>query len=387
VLVDGEVVDEPQFMVQDQVVALAADARLDPIEPATLLWNRTADFVPGSKPWAEFLEPALRSATDATGIRPLRRHFLRLEEVLPPEPGASGLVVLTQDGRLLRRMQEDGAGIEQEYVVEVSGDMAIDGLQRLAHGLRYAGRPLPPAKVSWQSETKLRFALKGVQPRQLAVMCGHVGLQVVACKRLRIGRVSLGPMAPGEWRFLAPGVRFGGCAAFGRRGVAATRGSDRRLFRRRVGAVQRDHQHGSVGHHLADAAGVVVPAPALPGLAARLEQGVVLGGEHDRLADVLEHHFPLVAHGPHDEMQAHRRRWRLGALERRRRHQDRRFGFGARGKVVGHGVVRVALGVLTRREAGGRSSPVANDTPLARSAPASAGDPVLSRRYRIRPRR
>jgi 23S rRNA pseudouridine2604 synthase len=207
VLVDGEVVDEPQFMVQGQAVALAPDARLDPIEPATLLYHRAADFVPGA-PWAPLLGPALRSATDATGIRPLRRHFLRLEEVLPPEPGASGLVVLTQDGRLLRRMQEDGAGIEQEYVVEVAGEIAADGLQRLAHGLRYAGRPLPPAKVSWQSETKLRFALKGVQPRQLAVMCGQVGLQVVASRRLRIGRVSLGPMAVGEWRFLAPGLRF-----------------------------------------------------------------------------------------------------------------------------------------------------------------------------------
>jgi len=208
VLVDGEVVDEPQFMVQGQTVALAPDARLDPIEPATLLFHRGADFVPGSAPWPSLLAPDLRSAADATGIRALRRHFLRLEEVLPPEAGASGLVVLTQDGRLLRRMQEDGAGIEQEYVVEVAGEIAADGLQRLAHGLRYAGRPLPPAKVSWQSETKLRFALKGVQPRQLAVMCGQVGLQVVAMKRLRIGRVSLGKMATGEWRFLAPGVRF-----------------------------------------------------------------------------------------------------------------------------------------------------------------------------------
>jgi 23S rRNA pseudouridine2604 synthase len=208
VLVDGEVVDEPQFMVQGQAVALAPDARLDPIETATLLYHRAADLEPGGAPWASLLGPERRSANDATGIRPLRRHFLRLEEVLPPEPGASGLVVLTPDGRLLRRMAEDGAGIEQEYVVEVAGDIAAGGLQRLAHGLSYAGRALPPAKVSWQSETKLRFALKGIRPRQLAVMCGQVGLQVVALKRLRIGRVSLGKMATGEWRFLAPDVRF-----------------------------------------------------------------------------------------------------------------------------------------------------------------------------------
>ena len=204
VLVDGEVVDEPQFMVEGQAVTLAPDAKLAPIEPATLLLHCPA----GAAIDAALLEPAQRSATDATGIRALRRHFQRLEHCLPPDPGASGLVVLTQDGRLLRRMQEDGDRIEQEYVVEVAGEIAEGGLQRLAHGLSYAGRALPPAKVSWQSETKLRFALKGVKPRQFAVMCGQVGLQVLALKRLRIGSVSLGKMAVGEWRFLAPGVRF-----------------------------------------------------------------------------------------------------------------------------------------------------------------------------------
>ena len=203
VLVDGEVVDEPQFMVQHaQAVALAADARLEAIEPATFLLHRGADGAPLT------LDPSRRYAGDATGIRPLRRHFLRLEEFMPLEAGATGLVVPTQDGRLLRRMRDEGERLEQEIVVEVAGDIAPYGLQRLAHGLEFEGRAVPPAKVSWQSETKLRFALKGPRPGQLASLCAQVGLQVVAMKRLRIGRVSLGPMDAGEWRYLSPSVRF-----------------------------------------------------------------------------------------------------------------------------------------------------------------------------------
>jgi 23S rRNA pseudouridine2604 synthase len=202
VLVDGEVVDEPQFMVHAHVVTMAPDARLEPIEPATFLLHRGADVA------AMPLDPARRSASDATGIRPLRRHFLRLEEFMPLEPGASGLVVPTQDGRLLRRMRDEGDRLEQEIVVEVAGDIAPYGLQRLAHGLEFEGRAVPPAKVSWQSETKLRFAVKGPRPGQLASLCAQVGLQVVAMKRLRIGRVSLGPMEAGEWRYLSPSVRF-----------------------------------------------------------------------------------------------------------------------------------------------------------------------------------
>jgi 23S rRNA pseudouridine2604 synthase len=203
VLVDGEVVDEPQFLVHDQAVTLAPDAKLEAIEPATLLLHRAAGATDDTA-----LAPGARSATDNTGVRPLRRHFQRLQEGMALEPGASGLVVLTQDGRLLRRMQEDADGIEQEYVVEVVGTLEDGELAHLAQGIRYAGRPATRAKVSWQSETRLRFALKGVRPGLLAAMCENVGLQVVAIKRLRIGRVPLGPMAPGEWRYLAPGVRF-----------------------------------------------------------------------------------------------------------------------------------------------------------------------------------
>src|SRR3546814_15858299 len=89
----------------------------------------------------------------------LRRHFTRLSVVMPLEAEASGLTVVTQDNGLLRRMREDSNRIEQEFVVEVAGNIAANGLQRLNHGLRYHDRNLPPCKVSWQNEFRLRFAL------------------------------------------------------------------------------------------------------------------------------------------------------------------------------------------------------------------------------------
>src|SRR5690606_27088313 len=104
---------------------------------------------------------------------------------------ASGLIILSQDGRVWRRLTEDWNEIEQEFVVEVEGELVPYGMSRLAHGLSYAGRPLDSCKVSWQSEMRLRFAIKGVQPGQLQHMCAQVGLKATAIKRLRIGRVSL----------------------------------------------------------------------------------------------------------------------------------------------------------------------------------------------------
>ena len=62
--------------------------------------------------------------------------------------------------------------------------------------------------MSWQNEQRLRFALKGIQPGQITHMCLKVGLQVVAMRRLRIGRVSMGKLPVSEWRYLNPYERF-----------------------------------------------------------------------------------------------------------------------------------------------------------------------------------
>jgi 23S rRNA pseudouridine2604 synthase len=210
VLVDGQVVDEPQFQVLDQNVALDPNAQLGPIEPATILLHKPVGFDAGDgpKPALTLVTSAKRSADDPTGIRTLRRHFARLIPVLPLERTASGLQVYTQDGRLLRRIADDGDRIEQEIIVAVSGEIAPYGLRQLCHGLSFNGRPLPPAKVSWQNETRLRFAVKGVQPGQIASVCAEVGLVVIAMKRIRIGRIPLAKLALGEWRYLPASERF-----------------------------------------------------------------------------------------------------------------------------------------------------------------------------------
>lgn len=210
VLVDGQIVDEPQFRVLDQKVELDANAQLGPIEPATILLHKPTGFDAGNgaKPALALITSAKRSSEDATGIRTLRRHFARLTAILPLEREASGLQVYTQDGRLLRRMEEDGDRIEQEIIAEVSGEIAPYGLRQLCHGLSYKGRALPPCKVSWQNETRLRFALKSVQSGQIRSICAEVGLELLAMKRIRIGRIPLAKMAVGEWRYLPASERF-----------------------------------------------------------------------------------------------------------------------------------------------------------------------------------
>ncbi|WP_133478599.1 rRNA pseudouridine synthase [Cognatilysobacter segetis] len=215
VTVDGVVVEAPQHPVDCEDVRLDAAARLEPVEPATILLNKPVgvDAIEGPSPAAALVTPATHWADDPSGVRLLQRHFERLTPLVPLDPGASGLMVLTQDGRVWRRLTEDADEIEHEYLVEVRGELAPYGLGRLKHGLAHQGVPLPPCNVSWQNETRLRFAGKGIRTGQLPWMCEQVGLQTVSIRRLRIGKVPIGKgpdgaMPPGQWRYLPVGQKF-----------------------------------------------------------------------------------------------------------------------------------------------------------------------------------
>ncbi len=209
VLVDGEIVDQPQFMILEQKVELHADATLAPLALMTILLHLPAGIdVNDPAAQLQLITPATRSPNDSSDIRTLKRHFARLKPTAPLEVGATGLVVFSQDGRVVSRLVEDASKNEQEYSVEVNGEIEPNGLERLNSKMMRDGWILPATKVSWQSETHMRFALKKVRPGQIEFMCNSVGLTVVSMKRLRIGRVPMGKLQPGQWRYLPVGVLF-----------------------------------------------------------------------------------------------------------------------------------------------------------------------------------
>ncbi len=210
VKVDGIVVEEPQFRVADQRIDIDPGADLAQAEPVTLLLHKPPGYrtTEGEPPASQLLNPATLWPEDRSGIRPLKKHFAQLTLCVPLETGASGLVVFTQDWRIARKLTEDAATLEHEVVVEVAGEMAPNGLKRLNRGIPYRGKTPPAIKVSWQNETRLRVALKGAQPGQIAHLCEAVGLQVLSMKRIRLGRVPLGKLPPGQWRYLLEDERF-----------------------------------------------------------------------------------------------------------------------------------------------------------------------------------
>jgi 23S rRNA pseudouridine2604 synthase len=202
VSVDGEVVDEPATrVVPTQQVVLLPGATPEEAPPVTILLHKPAGLH-GKAALDSLQLDGLFPAYE--GERALKRHLSRLTPAMPLEALASGLVVFSQDWRIVRKLGQDSDRIEQEYVAEVSGAIAEDGLARLNKG----GKPNAPIKVSWQSEARLRFAGKGIVPGQIEALCAGVGLQVTALRRLRIGRVALSSLPVGQWRYLKDVEKF-----------------------------------------------------------------------------------------------------------------------------------------------------------------------------------
>lgn len=214
VKVDGEVVEVVGYRVTPvQSVEIMPNACLTTVDPVTILLHKPAgvDASAGEdnvNPLLQLINGDTRATDDGSPLTFLQRHLRDLRMVMPLPINATGLLVFSQDWRIVRKLVEDADKVEQEYIVEVSGALLDDGLALLNHGLSWNGRALPAMKVSWQNEQRLRFAAKGVQAGQIIGVCEKVGLTVINIKRIRIGRMPMAGLPVAQWRYLQGYERF-----------------------------------------------------------------------------------------------------------------------------------------------------------------------------------
>jgi 23S rRNA pseudouridine2604 synthase len=214
VLVDGVKVSELGSKVfPHQEITLSPAAQNSQQSRVTVLLHKPMGYVSGQaedgyKPAAVLFAAGNRYPRD---LSPQQFHPLQAKGLAPAgrlDIDSTGLLVLTQDGRVAKQLIGEDSQIEKEYLVRVEGTLSERGLALLNHGLALDGAALKPAKVSWQNQDQLRFILKEGKKRQIRRMCEQVGLKVAGLKRVRIGKVMLGDLPPGQWRYLRDGERF-----------------------------------------------------------------------------------------------------------------------------------------------------------------------------------
>jgi len=247
VRVNGKVAEMGMQVAPDVSISIDDKARGQQATQVTILINKPIGIVSGQAedghaPAVSLVQPQNRWADDNARFffHPSQRKSLVPAGRLDID--STGLLVLTQDGRVARHLIGEDSLIEKEYLVRViyTGHAAgangtlppgaatqlsriddddpvtsdvqsvfpADRLALLRHGLSLDGQALKPAQVQWQNPEQLRFVLTEGKKRQIRRMCELVGLKVVGLKRVRIGRVMLGHLPVGQWRYLQPHEKF-----------------------------------------------------------------------------------------------------------------------------------------------------------------------------------
>jgi 23S rRNA pseudouridine2604 synthase len=218
VRVDGQVVSElGSKVLPSQRITVERQAAAEQSKRVTVLIHKPVGYVSGQaedgyQPAVVLVKPENRWSGDTSGEQ---FHPTQLRSLVPAgrlDIDSVGLLVLTQDGRIAKQLIGQDTAIEKEYLVRVQytkpGRLPDADLRKLNHGLRMDGKALLPAKVRWQNDDQLSFILREGKKRQIRRMCDMVGLKVLGLKRVRIGRVTLGDLPPGQWRYLGPDEQF-----------------------------------------------------------------------------------------------------------------------------------------------------------------------------------
>ena len=213
VYVDGERITElGTRILPNQKITLDRHAQAKQQQRVTILLHKPVGFVSGQP--EKGYKAAVALITRENQFQEERTppfNPAHLRELAPAgrlDIDSTGLLVLTQDGRIAKQLIGENSDVEKEYLVRIEGELSDDGFRLLNHGLSLDGAVLKPAKVVWQNHDQLRFVLKEGKKRQIRRMCELVGLKVTGLKRVRTGQVMLGALPMGQWRYLRADEQF-----------------------------------------------------------------------------------------------------------------------------------------------------------------------------------
>ncbi len=120
---------------------------------------------------------------------------------------SEGLLLFTNDGEATNHLLHPSHEVEKEYRVTVKGNIPA-ALPVLNAPMVMDGETLAPARVRALRETgdggELSVVIRQGKNRQVRRMCAQAGLEVTRLKRVREGKLLLGDLPTGKWRWLTP---------------------------------------------------------------------------------------------------------------------------------------------------------------------------------------
>lgn len=114
----------------------------------------------------------------------------------------TGLLILTNDGRLVNKIIHPSAESEKEYEVTFHVQIPEGALDKLRAGVKLAGEATLPTKIKKVGPAKIHIILREGKNRQIRRICQKVGFPAKNLKRIRIKSLYLDDLPLGMWRRL-----------------------------------------------------------------------------------------------------------------------------------------------------------------------------------------
>jgi len=192
VTVNGRIVVELGTKIDPENDQLSVDGNPIKYEPSMLYiaLNKPVDYVTSCR------HPGEKIVLDLVDIAQRVYPIGRLDK------DTTGLLLLTNDGRLHHKLSHPSFNHEKEYDVTLAKPISDGALQKLAAGLPMMESKTRPAKVQRIASRRFRIILKEGKNRQVRRMVRKVGNQVTRLKRIRVAGIKLGQLPTGKWRHL-----------------------------------------------------------------------------------------------------------------------------------------------------------------------------------------
>lgn len=181
--------------------------KIDPLKHQVSVDGETITAV-SSKTYIAFYKPrgVLSTMSDDRGRRSLGDFFdlrnERLFHVGRLDKESEGLILLTNDGEWANSLAHPSKGVEKSYEVLVEEVVTRDHLERLRKGVRLEDG-LAKAETVRSVPGGLEISLHEGRNQIVRRMCAAVGLNITVLKRTRIGKIRLGELKSGKWRYLS----------------------------------------------------------------------------------------------------------------------------------------------------------------------------------------
>ncbi|MBD3360683.1 pseudouridine synthase [Candidatus Peregrinibacteria bacterium] len=118
-----------------------------------------------------------------------------------------GLLLLTNDGEFINRHTHPAFKCQKEYFAKIKGELKSEEKDKLEKGILLENKKTTPAKIKilkiGEKETDLKITMSEGRKRQIRKMFAYFDHPVKYLKRIKIGKIHLGPLKKGSYRKLS----------------------------------------------------------------------------------------------------------------------------------------------------------------------------------------